>query len=123
MSKKIILFGPPGIGKSTITRLMDGFDLETSWPEFDDVLFEQNRIIGSAGFSFDDERFNGHMKVLLTLNQDLYESRREERDASFPGKKDQANHVIEDWIEHGTWDHILESDSDIVLKLTQLLNS
>jgi len=112
------LFGPPGIGKSTIVQMAQdsgtfGFDFESIWGDqkaIDAVLLAlqctnpQNSfaIIGTAGLD-PKIRYNG-FKVLLTLSQSHYEERRLTRDIRVKEKAQQDRHLVSHWRALTDWD-------------------
>lgn len=125
--KNVILFGPPGIGKSTIIKelIAKGYpaiDLEEVWPN--EYRFElphklHHTIIGAA--DLDPKKYKDHIKILLYLPQSEYERRRAIRDKAQPGKGSQKPHNIEDWKKGVQYNYILKADSSAVAKIINLL--
>lgn len=126
-SKNIILFGPPGIGKSTIIKelIAKGYpaiDLEEVWP--DEIRFKlpqylHHTVIGAA--DLDPKKYKDHIKILLYLPQKEYEQRRAIRDKAQPGKGSQKPHNIEDWKKGTQYNYIWSADSSVVAKIINLL--
>lgn len=126
---KIALFGPPGIGKSTIVKQLislnyNCYDCEIDWPKSSELTFEleQYQLIGTAGLQFNDPRLDNFYKILLYLPQDLYEKRRMIRDDMYPEKASQNAHIIDDWILSSSYDMILLANSNVVTILRILLD-
>lgn len=110
----VMLFGPPGIGKSTLVRsaadaIGDEFAVDLEDPRMRglyqamgfDWMFNQGRnggsnIIGAADL---DPLVNypRTIKVVLTLPEKDYARRRAERDAGRPDKAEQALQTIKGW--------------------------
>jgi len=95
---KIALFGPPGIGKSTLIKQLGGYDAEDNWPNYDKAKLRSSQYVGTAGLQVEDPILNGYLKVLLYLPQSEYDSRRKTRDANQTEKANQAHHKISDWM-------------------------
>lgn len=103
----IILFGPPGIGKSTIIGILKtlgqrAIDLEDLYPNRirfqipnltpnDEAVF-----IGAADLS-PSRSYSNTKKVLLYADQSTYDKRRALRDREIPGKANQSKHSIDSW--------------------------
>lgn len=112
----VILFGPPGVGKSTLigilkTRGISAIDLEDLYPNrirFQIPNLVKDAFIGAA--DLDPKRhYPGSVKVLLYADQKQYELRRAKRDAEVEGKSNQAAHSMEDWNTPNTFDHVLDT--------------
>lgn len=126
----IILFGPPGIGKSTIIgKLKDAsvraVDLEDVYPN--KIRFQlpnmlSHVIIGAADLD-PKHKYPNSIKVLLTLPQKDYEARRIERDKKIPEKAHQKVHSIEDWKKGAHYDYIFDADKNVVSKVIKLWNT
>jgi len=115
----IILFGPPGIGKSTMIGLLKAIgygaiDLEDFYPSktrFAVPNQVNNKFLGAADLN-PKRTYRNCVKVLLiTNNQDEYDKRRAARDAKQQSKKDQAHHLIQDWIKGSHYDHIINAST------------
>lgn len=112
----IILFGPPGIGKSTLighlkTLGQRAIDLEDLYPNrirFQVPNMTDNVYIGAADLS-PARKYSNAIKVLLTADQTVYDKRRSARDAKQPGKAAQKRHLMKDW-ETAQYDILLRTD-------------
>jgi predicted ATPase len=111
----IILFGPPGVGKSTLigvlkTRGQRAIDLEDLYPNqmrFQIPNLTDNTFIGAADLS-PKRKYRNAKKVLLYLPQKAYDARRAQRDHAQSGKASQAHHEIDAWLEGTDYDVILD---------------
>lgn len=111
---KIILFGPPGIGKSTTIKNLRKFghsaiDLE-DYPQdkWLDIIKTTNfTFYGAAGVN-PTTVLEGCVKILLVCkNQKRYEQRRAIRDHQFPLKAAQRHHTQAEWKMLNCWDKIV----------------
>lgn len=114
----IILFGPPGIGKSTIISILKSLgqraiDLEDMYPsrvrfqmpnQLDDVF------LGAADLT-PARKYPNSKKVLLIADQSTYDARRADRDAKVSGKSNQAHHDVDKW---------READYDLIIDTSKL---
>jgi energy-coupling factor transporter ATP-binding protein EcfA2 len=103
-ANNLILFGPPGIGKSTIIRHLakagvPAVDLEElgSLP-LRNAFIKKHRgyIIGGADV-FPKQPIAHSFKCLLYGDQLAYDARRMARDAQQPSKANQSKHSIMTW--------------------------
>jgi hypothetical protein len=94
MHKPVVLFGPPGVGKSTRVRQagLRGIDLENNWPSLPDILHLRTyAVIGAAGHpvsAFPPDQFT---RILLLPSRAVYDERRRIRDAAQPNKAKQPD--------------------------------
>lgn len=133
--KYIMLFGPPGIGKSTIVKNLHGFDLE-SVPVYtatgvnisllhqtiSAALIRKVKLFAAGGVlpcHLPEPR--DCYTVLLHLPQTDYESRRYHRDSLMPHKSLQSPHKISDWFALYNWDNHLLADNNVVPILSEFL--
>lgn len=123
----IILFGPPGIGKSTILKKLSSLgyptlDLEDVYPDklrFKLPNYLHHTFIGAA--DLDPKLHYSHgTKILLTLEQSAYEARRDNRDKHVPGKSNQSHHLISDWLKGAHYDYVLNADGGILDRLIKI---
>jgi hypothetical protein len=113
--KNIILFGPPGIGKSTLigilkTKGIGAIDLEDLYPNrirFQVPNLVTGKILGAADLN-PSRKYSNAIKVLLTAKQDVYDARRSERDQKVSGKASQSHHDVSSW-EKAPYDYILDT--------------
>lgn len=111
----IILFGPPGVGKSTLIGVLKtlgqgAIDLEDFYPNkirFQVPNLVDSKFIGGADLS-PKRKYTNAKKVLLYLPQESYSKRRQLRDQGQPAKANQAEHNIEDWLEDTEYDWIVD---------------
>jgi len=125
--KKVLIFGPPGIGKSTICleiakRGFPSVDLENINKENRRKIFNSipHGIIGAADLP-PKENYENTIKVLLVLEQEAYEKRRATRDSKNPSKLKQPLHNIMDWY-NCQYDYILKADAIAVDSLINIYN-
>jgi len=118
--KNIILFGPPGIGKSTIigilkTKGIGAIDLEDFYPNrirFQIPNLVQGKVLGAADLN-PQRKYGNALKVLLIADQDSYDQRRAQRDAKDKGKASQAHHDVEVW-KNANYDFIVDTSKQSV---------
>lgn len=111
----IILFGPPGVGKSTLIGVLktlgqSAIDLEDFYPNkirFQVPNFVNNTFIGGADLA-PKRKYTNAKKVLLYMPQESYSARRTRRDQGQPGKANQSEHNIQDWLENTEYDWIVD---------------
>lgn len=114
-TNNLILFGPPGIGKSTVIgalklRGQKAIDLEDIYPNrlrFSIPFSTNNCVIGGADLN-PQRKYGNSKKILLYMDQESYEKRRSERDAQYPEKKNQDAHLIDNWVKAGGFNHIID---------------
>jgi len=126
--KKVLIFGPPGIGKSTIClevakKGLPSVDLENINQEnrketFDSISYG---IIGAADLH-PKENYENTIKVLLVLEQEEYEERRKNRDLIYHNKAKQSPHKISDWLTC-QYDYIIKADDGVVDKLINIYST
>ena len=126
--KKVLIFGPPGIGKSTICleitkRGLHSVDLENVNRKNRRKTFNSipHGIIGAADLP-PKENYKNTIKVLLVLEQEDYEKRRETRDYKNPSKLKQSFHKITDWY-NCQYDYILKADDSAVDSIINIYNA
>lgn len=114
----IILFGPPGVGKSTLigylkTRGQSAIDLEDLYPSrlrFQIPNVVKDTFIGGADLN-PRRKYRGCLKVLLSADQGIYEQRRARRDQQHPEKASQSKHLMADWTKDPSiYDLILDTN-------------
>lgn len=96
-----VLYGPPGVGKSTLIRLLRGVDLEhlTSTEARMAKLREltgHEAFVGGADVPSLTAEQLGAVPVLLDAGDD-YPDRRAQRDAAVPSKARQPEQSMESW--------------------------
>lgn len=131
----VILFGPPGIGKSTIIghlktlgeRAVDLEDVDSrlryQLPNSSDGVF-----FGAADLD-PKRKYRNAIKVLIYAPQEVYAARRLERDSRHPEKASQREHQIEAWMDDFIWTDVictgpntpLKSPRDVALYLIRLM--
>lgn len=115
----IILFGPPGVGKSTLIGILKtqgkrAIDLEDLWPS--KIRFQMpnylahgdSTFIGAADLN-PSRSYPGAKKILLFMPQDQYDARRAQRDDKVPGKSSQKQHLIDDWTQGVHYDRVIDA--------------
>jgi broad-specificity NMP kinase len=125
----IILFGPPGIGKSTLIGVLKtlgqrAIDLEDLYPNrsrFQVNNWVEETYIGAADLS-PQHKYSNAIKVLLYADQDAYDKRRAQRDRQFPGKGNQMHHNIDDWTQ-AQYDYIVNTTNMDTEHVAQVLIS
>lgn len=125
----IILFGPPGIGKSTLIGTLKtlgkrAIDLEDLYPNrirFQVPNLVDNVYIGAADLA-PARSYRNALKVLLTMPQAQYDARRAARDANQPGKAAQDRHLIKNW-ESAKYDYLLRVDEGDPMQVARTLIS
>lgn len=113
--KNFILFGPPGIGKSTIigilkTKGIGAIDLEDLYPNrirFQIPNLTQGKFLGAADLN-PQRSYANSFKILLIADQNAYDARRAQRDAKDAGKAAQAHHDVEVW-RKANYDYVLDT--------------
>jgi hypothetical protein len=112
----IILFGPPGVGKSTLIGILKSnnvraIDLEDVYPS--KIRFQLPNMVDHVvlgGADLDPKRsYHNAKKVVLSLPQDAYDARRSARDARVKGKANQRRHLIDDWMTGVQYDLVLDA--------------
>lgn len=111
----IILFGPPGVGKSTLIGTLKtlgerAIDLEDVYPSRVRFTLPNNvDNVFLGGADLDPKRkYHNAKTVLLYLPQEKYSRRRAFRDRRQPGKANQAEHLIDSWLENTEYDWIVD---------------
>lgn len=111
----VILFGPPGVGKSTLIGVlksqgMRAVDLEDFYPS--KVRFQLPSMVDGVVFGGADlnprRSYPNTIKVLLHMEQGAYDERRQRRDQSQPAKAQQAKHSMEDW-RNARYDQVIDA--------------
>lgn len=114
----VILFGPPGIGKSTMIgalklagcKAIDAEDIESSRLRFQLPSVVSNTFIGAADLN-PRRQYRNCLKVLLTLkDQKQYDEQRKARDRLHPGKASQRSHTLEEWANLTDYDLVFQLD-------------
>jgi hypothetical protein len=120
-ANNLILFGPPGIGKSTIIHHLvkagvPAVDLE-ELPDLPsrNLFIKQHKgyILGGADV-FPKQPIGHSFKCLLYGDQIAYDNRRAARDSQQPHKSMQAKHSMM------TWRNMAEKHFHFCVKITQL---
>lgn len=145
MTQNLILFGPPGIGKSTIIRSLQNprygvvaLDIEIVWnnkplkgqartlmslyTQVQDTFGLEPMIVGGAGLDI-SILYPGFKKVLLFLRQSEYEERRNARNLERPEFAKQGEHLIDNWLRKVKWDYVVsvsKSVDDVIAHLVGL---
>lgn len=129
----VMLFGPPGIGKSTLVRsaadaIGDEFAVDLEDPRMHglyeamgfDWMFNQGRnggrnVIGAADLD-PLVSYPSTVKVILTLPEEEYKRRRAARDSKRPDKAEQAPQTVRGW--QGVPDAVyLAADENALLEI------
>jgi GTPase SAR1 family protein len=126
---KLALFGPPGIGKSTLieqlrTSGFSAYDAENDYPNTGVQLSNamKHRVVGAAQLQPDDLQDRGFATCLLILPEDEYRSRVDERNRQYPEKANQDEHQMAKWRKLFPWDYIVTADSEAFHKISKMLN-
>lgn len=88
---KFVLFGPPGIGKSTLCEILGGIDLET-FPADNRISSLRHSgagIYGAADLNPQSYPYDDVTWVCLKLPEKVYVKRRDRRNEEKPNKADQ----------------------------------
>jgi hypothetical protein len=125
----IILFGPPGVGKSTLIGHLkilnqNAIDLEDLYPNrvrFQIPNLVDNTYIGAADLA-PSRKYRNALKVLLTMSQEAYDARRAQRDKQMPGKASQSHHLMSDWAK-ADYDILLSVEGKTPIQVARTLIS
>lgn len=124
---KIILYGPPGVGKTTlITQLAEAgypaFDLE-ELPSTDAREFAL-RLADSCFLGGADTQPRlepGRINVLLTLPEAAYAQRRAARDAADPSKAEQPAQTVAQWMAF-EWNLTITANERAIYELIEAID-
>jgi hypothetical protein len=116
-----ILFGPPGIGKSTIIgnlkiHKVNAIDLEDLYPNrlrFTIPNIVDNTVLGGADLN-PQRKYHNARKVLLYAKDDIYQKRRRARDSQIPGKAAQNPQSSDTWLKVAHYDYIVDTTNDTI---------
>lgn len=140
----LLLFGPPGIGKSTIIKLIAyrpglvAVDLELVYPvmgqmmeiledlrglkAFGPYVFPYDVVVGAANLD-PTRHYLGYKRALLTLSETDYAARRAERDARHPEMANQPIHTMEHWLSLTNWDYLIRANRKSTYNLMRVFRS
>lgn len=121
---KFILFGPPGIGKSSLCRcFLNAFDLEDVDKEqrMDFLENSSYRLYGAADLNPKNVRNpENYTWLVLTMDQKDYEQRRKERDLLNPKKGTQRAMKVTDFSVKDPIPHIEVDASDLGKEIEEI---
>lgn len=122
---KIALFGPPGIGKSTLVKELGGYDLEENFPKIDVTRLQTANVLGAAGHQPTSNIFKGFKRILLVMDQRDYDQQRLQRDIKDEKRGGtkflQERHLIKDWMISKDFDLELTVDKQTLSKLKEIM--
>lgn len=96
--RRLVLFGPSGVGKSTLVEKVNGVDLEQIPSEKRiDTLMSGSGVFAAADINPNTFNDNETLWVVLTMDEETYQKRRIKRDAKEPDKAAQPSMSIEDF--------------------------
>lgn len=124
-----LLFGPPGVGKSTLCEEMSLCDLEafrTKEERMEYANMYANRLgINIAGAAdLNPSNFPKAVFIALKVDENSYQERRAERDRLFPDKGKQPNFRIADFTESiRPFDIIVDANNDSSDTIDQIMQA
>lgn len=100
-----LLFGPPGVGKSTLCETIGAVDLEDLCCTDERLAYAQAYIkrpgiILAGAADLNPKIFPEACYVALKMDEDLYSKRRSSRDKLLPDKANQDQFFISDFTEN-----------------------
>lgn len=121
---KFILFGPPGIGKSSLCRcFLNAFDLEDvdQKQRMDFLENSSYRLYGAADLNPKNVRNpQNYTWLVLIMDQKDYEQRRKERDLLNPKKGNQRAMKVSDFLIKDPIPHIEVDASDLGKEIEEI---
>lgn len=124
-----LLFGPPGVGKSTLCEEMSLCDLEAfrtteERVEYANIYANRPGINIAGAADLNPSNFPRAVFIALKVDEKRYQDRRLLRDKMFPDKANQPNARVADFVENiRSFDIVVNADNDSSDTIHQIMQA